>query len=967
MEQQILVDNETHLDVHITEQPLVSISEPIQTEVVALSVEEDVKVIHEESAVLLVLTEGGSLYKKAVQDGYSGTELEWMTELLDSKASVQFVTTTIADSNNAYALALLALKAEVGDTYATNTHLSEVIAQRDLARALDKQVLVSKIDSDILASNQVMLETMVTRDQALSQNLNLLSTNLGSFGSRVSTVEQSITNETSARTLAMQSMSSSFNNRIDAELVTVNQTFVDATGSYATQLQNINTSFNNLLNASINTVNQAITTETQARASQIETLRVDFTSGLSAAIFAIQQVEIDIDGNTTAIDLVTGQVNNPTTGLNAAFTRANQAYTLADNTAGSLSTISGIVQHPTTGLAATYAFAQQVEINANNNTASSINSLRNEITAPNASWTANNTFIQSIQTTAGNALTNAATAQTAANNAATAASTANTELAAISSDSVLSKGEKPAVVLNVTNILNEQAGIVAEAVRYGIITPKTNYTTAVSNLTAYLATLTPAYSDVTQNTPIVANTFKDKFADVYTKRQILLDAIVAAAKTLADNAQNTADNAVGLVTTLENNLESTVSGYIANNSLVLQIQDDLAGNINATSTLSSAVSSLDAWKTSTATVQLDSHTSAIGTLESRAFIGVTSTAGGKATVAGLTISSVNYSLSFQGDIFELVNTAGVPQLYYNTADGVWNFAGSLVAASFKTATSGYRVEMDGTSAYPLWFGTGIKNNSNARLYVDILGNAHFNGNINASSGTLDNVTINNNCTVLGTIYAQQIVGVGTDSLTWNGSGATLEISGTSVGTSAVSHGVKIKRKKDRAGNYVPFGIHISGFNAVQFLANGYGYDRLNDYIFRVRQVIYLGGTMIFNQMVYESYYRGHGGGTFDRTGVIPDVSVNSLDAVLSGDWIEVKVEHYFYHINNYGHTNMGGRIVYNPPRLLCTTYEHRNDIQSFNPSIPPTGGAGGSGSTPTPLPSPPPGGGGGGGGGEYLP
>lgn len=565
MEQQILVENETHLDVHITEQPLVSISEPIQTEVVALSVEEDVKVIHEESAVLLVLTEGGSLYKKAVQNGYSGTELEWMTELLDSKASVQFVTTTIADSNNAYALALLALKAEVGDTYATNTHLSEVIAQRDLARALDKQVLVSKIDSDILASNQVMLETMVTRDQALSQNLNLLSTNLGSFGSRVSTVEQSITNETSARTLAMQSMSSSFNNRIDAELVTVNQTFVDETGSYATQLQNINTSFNNLLNASINTVNQAITTETQARASQIETLRVDFTSGLSAVIFTIQQVEIDIDGNTTAIDLVTGQVNNPTTGLNAAFTRANQAYTLADNTAGAFSIIEGKVNHPTTGLAATYGFAQQVLIDANNNTSTAINSLRNEITAPSAGWTANNTFIQSIKNTADNALT-------------------------------------------------------------------------------------------------------------------------------------------------------------------------------TTTTLQTSINSLNNWKTTTATVQLDSHTTAIGTLHSRAFIGVTNTTGGKATVAGLTINSVNYSLSFQGDVFELVNTSGVQQLYYNTTDGVWSFAGSLVAATFKTALSGYRAEMDGVSAFPFWFGTGTKNAGNGLMYVTtsgdvVLNNAVLQGGLVTNSGS----------------------------------------------------------------------------------------------------------------------------------------------------------------------------------------------------------------------------------------
>lgn len=470
MEQQILVENETHLDVHITEQPLVSITEPIQTEVVALSVEQDVKVIQEESAVLLVLTEGGSLYKNAVNNGFSGTELEWMTELLDSKASVQFVVTTMADGNTAYASALLALKAEVGSTYATNVHLSEVIAQRDLARALDKQILESKIDNDIFASNQAMLETMVTADQALSQSLNLLSTNLGSFGSRVSTVEQSITNETSARTLAMQSMSSSFNNRIDAELVTINQTFVDATGSYATQVQNINTSFNNLLNASINTVNQAITTETQARASQIETLRVDFTSGLSAVIFTIQQVQIDIDGNTTAIDLVTGQVNNPTTGLNAAFTRANQAYTLADNTAGAFSIIEGKVNHPTTGLAATYAFAQQVEINANNNTASSINSLRNEITAPNAGWTANNTFIQSIR----NDLNNNISTTTTLNSTVVDLNTWKTSTASVQLSSLITTtGQlESRAFLGVTSVSGGKAvvtGLTINSVNNGII------------------------------------------------------------------------------------------------------------------------------------------------------------------------------------------------------------------------------------------------------------------------------------------------------------------------------------------------------------------------------------------------------------------------------------------------------------------------------------------------------------------
>lgn len=547
MEQQILLETETKLDVYTNEQPLVSISEPIQTEVVALSIEEDVKVIQEESAVLLVLTEGGSLYKKAVQDGYSGTELEWMTELLDSKASVQFVTTTIADSNDAYALALLALKAEVSDTYATNTHLSEVIATRDLARAIDKQNLESKIASDIFASNQTMLETMVTSEQALSQSINNLTTQLGSFGSRVSTVEQAISTETSARALAIQTISSNLNGRIDSEITTINETVVNETSSLAQQILNINSSFNNLLNSNISTVNQTITTETQARAIQIDVLRTDFTNGISAVLEQIQEVKIDVDGNTSAIDSVSATVNNPITGLSASFTRANQAWTLANGTAGAFSVIEGKVNHPSTGLAATYAFAQQVLIDANSNTATAINSLRNEITAPSAGWTAGNTFIQSVKSTADTALT-------------------------------------------------------------------------------------------------------------------------------------------------------------------------------ATTTLQTSINSLDNWKTTTATVQLNSHTNAIGTLESRAFIGVTNTTGGKATVAGLTINSVNYSLSFQGDVFELVNTSGVQQLYYNTSEGNWRFSGSLVAATFKTATSGFRAEMDGTSNYPFWYGTGTKNNANGIFYVDTAGN-----------------------------------------------------------------------------------------------------------------------------------------------------------------------------------------------------------------------------------------------------
>ncbi|GHL51441.1 hypothetical protein ECZU29_62910 [Escherichia coli] len=42
--------------------------------------------------------------------------------------------------------------------------------------------------------------------------------------------------------------------------------------------------------------------------------------------------------------------------------------------------------------------------------------------------------------------------------------------------------------------------------------------------------------------------------------------------------------------------------------------------------------------------------------------------------------------------------------------------------------------------------------------VDFLRNADISGNVNANSGTLNNVTINQNCRILGKLSANQIEG-----------------------------------------------------------------------------------------------------------------------------------------------------------------------------------------------------------------
>lgn len=144
----------------------------------------------------------------------------------------------------------------------------------------------------------------------------------------------------------------------------------------------------------------------------------------------------------------------------------------------------------------------------------------------------------SLAETLGDLATAASDAASAAATAQAAANLANAGLADIAADNVLTPGEKPQVVLNYNVLVTEQAGIDGQAAAYGITTERTAYDNALSALLSYLAGLTTPYlwSNLTGNTDIVGPTFRGKFADVYAARQILLNAITAKAKLLADNA-----------------------------------------------------------------------------------------------------------------------------------------------------------------------------------------------------------------------------------------------------------------------------------------------------------------------------------------------------------------------------------------------------------------------------------------------
>jgi hypothetical protein len=120
------------------------------------------------------------------------------------------------------------------------------------------------------------------------------------------------------------------------------------------------------------------------------------------------------------------------------------------------------------------------------------------------------------------------------------------DINAILDPNTLTPDKKPPWIFQYAVLTGEQSDLDSKATTYGITTEKTNYDNAISALTSYLAGLTTAvdWDDESGNTTIVASTFRSKFSDVLTKKQLLINKIAAQAKVLADAAQSTANTGV---------------------------------------------------------------------------------------------------------------------------------------------------------------------------------------------------------------------------------------------------------------------------------------------------------------------------------------------------------------------------------------------------------------------------------------
>ena len=299
-------------------------------------------------------------------------------------------------------------------------------------------------------------------------------------------------------------------------------------------------------------------------------------------------------------------------------------------------------------------------------------------------------------TTASTLVYNAATALSTANTAVDdaydamqAANEANTALANIASDSILSPSEKPSVVQNYTVIIDEQSGIDAQATSFGITTTKTAYDTAVSALTTYLGTLTGWNTVPGSNVTIVGTTFRGKFADVYTTKQALLDAIAAKAKVLADAAQGQANTATSNASTAQGTANTAVTNAAT-----------------AQGTANTAVTNA-ATAQSTANTALANAATANSGLTTKLFNNAQNALSGYGGIGTGTLSwnssgvrTGGYGVGFTQNGIAAYNSAGDVTFALNGATGDASFKGSISASSFNVGEfTAY--------AWPAAGGTGV--------------------------------------------------------------------------------------------------------------------------------------------------------------------------------------------------------------------------------------------------------------------
>lgn len=481
----------------------------------------------------------------------------------------------------------------------------------------------------------------------------------------------------------------------------------------------------------------------------------------TASIQNNSQTIVTIDNKANAAQ---GAANSAATAAGAAQASANQAANAAANAAG-IANGKGkvIIQSATPATADRLAQNLWIDTTSLANTPKRWNGSawiavtdKTAIDAAAAAVAAKNAAdnAQLTANSAANAASAAAaaanTAQSSANAAISSATTANSLLADIANDNKITPSEKQSAKKELDIIDSEKPKIEAEGNKFSVSISA--YNMAYSALNSYLS---PLIAQLNGTTNIDGETFRSKFKSYYNARQDLLNAITTKAKALADAAQSSATENGQQITVMSQQLTTLTSELGTTKSQVTQNSQTIA-TINADG--GSAYKAQWGVKATVGDI-----TAGIGLTVKKET--------GKPDVAQCTVIAGQFSVgvaSITGAAtvypFIVANhpTTGIPGVFIDTAyikaANVQDLvAGEVVADNIKvgaTLTAPYikggRIEIGSIFT--------VNENGNMVANNATLSNATVSGIINANGGIFNNVTIQENCDVKGTVYANKIVG-----------------------------------------------------------------------------------------------------------------------------------------------------------------------------------------------------------------
>lgn len=272
----------------------------------------------------------------------------------------------------------------------------------------------------------------------------------------------------------------------------------------------------------------------------------------------------------------------------------------------------------------------------------------------------------------------------------------------LNSDDKLTPSEKSTALREWSSFANEKGTLSTQATALGITTEFSGYNDAFQLLSNYLnggalyTTGIPLWLDSDQlnvTTEISGEQYRQKFADYYSARNTLVQAITAKLKALADTARNGVDANAGEITTI--------------NSTLTTVQTDVNGLKTTVSSIDNQISNTDdgiALRLSNAESTIEQHDSSIQTkVESSTFDGYVSENDAqlsdvdtRLTAMQQTVDGLSLSISRTGYRNLLKNSAGRNGLTFWSTTGTVSTVSNTDTSNNTVSNSAFQLAANST-------------------------------------------------------------------------------------------------------------------------------------------------------------------------------------------------------------------------------------------------------------------------------